>query len=485
MHIGVANCAPFACTITEHTVSLLLRQGDGQIFSYVADIAAQKYSARRIQAASPLSVHHPASKSKTRFVSGLHSSCILLQDSEGALFPPRGLPQIKCASVSQRALPYFDYSQSRPRKCNIVAVVFANSQLHTAVATGDLEMVQTLIAKHGLLYFDDGQNIFHLCAIAAPCKVEKVLHFLLGCKHLQGSLDSLLSARDGNGHVPFVTAIISNNLRIAEILLAKVDLLEPQRSSSLWGEDDNTLHAKALCAADSLGCTALHHLCAGVGARLDENIPIFRRACYSGDIVVKIKLMDTLLQTTNLGTAQDRFGNTALARLLMSKAPSELAVKLAQNTDVVNCSVAGSSQNPLSSDQLDRLVFCIFTLYHNDGAGQYFCYWHSHVCLLRLLTADAFAAQTTQFWRRWSRHCAQTLSVGIPMQLSCLFSLPCESSVPFAPLVPQSWLILKQPLYVHKLSTAHDRCFTCFLYWQSALLLKRLISLLRLSDWAW
>jgi hypothetical protein len=116
MHIGIAgNCTPVSCSITDYKVTLLLRRGsDGQLLTYVADLATQKFTAQPIRPAmTSLFRDSTIAGAFNHIVSGCHSSCVLVRDGDGAAFPARGLPSLKCAAISQRALPYFDYSCDR------------------------------------------------------------------------------------------------------------------------------------------------------------------------------------------------------------------------------------------------------------------------------------------------------------------------------------------------------------------------------------
>eukprot|EP01047_Picozoa_sp_COSAG01_P027910 COSAG01_NODE_1858_length_9043_cov_27.895908_10_plen_160_part_00 len=148
--------------------------------------------------------------------------------------------------------------QSRPRKCNVVAVVFANAALHASIANANLAEVKTSVtsATHSVI-FEGGKNVLHLCATASAEKTLEVMAYLLNCEQLEDSLSALLSASDCNGQTPFSVAIRSDKLSMAELILDRVQALEKQVGKTRWNTSGDSLHARSVCAPDSGGLDSL------------------------------------------------------------------------------------------------------------------------------------------------------------------------------------------------------------------------------------
>ena len=89
---------PFACSITDHKVSLLLKcVPNGKTFSYEADMANQRYSVRHMSTASE--TMWPSGKESVRqLVAGNTHDSMLIRDLNGAAFPSRGVPAIVAAA---------------------------------------------------------------------------------------------------------------------------------------------------------------------------------------------------------------------------------------------------------------------------------------------------------------------------------------------------------------------------------------------------
>jgi ankyrin repeat protein len=249
--------------------------------------------------------------------------------------------------------------QSRPRKCNVVAVVFANAALHASIANANLAEVKISVtsATHSVI-FEGGKNVLHLCATASAEKTLEVMAYLLNCEQLEDSLSALLSASDCNGQTPFSVAIRSDKLSMAELILDRVQALEKQVGKTRWNTSGDSLHARSVCAPDSGGWTALHHLCA---SKLDESTIFQRTANPQGNDGTRAKLVQSLLNTTDTGTVQDESGYTAFASMLVANVRRKLALRLARDRNVVQCTIEGSSKAKVSTTQLDRIVFSILT----------------------------------------------------------------------------------------------------------------------------
>lgn len=362
---GVGQCSPFSFGIAHHKVSLLLkRPSDGSTFDYEADLANQRYSARQMRV-TPESMWTASASSAQQMVVGT-TDCMLIRDINGAAFPSRGLPAISAASISQRAMPCFGGSRSNPRQCSIVAVVFQDAELFEALATADLDGVKKQVESGGaeaaLALFEANQNVLHLCgtaSLAAAQSVKVVVEFLLNCAALENELVRLLTSQDACGRTPFVAAVRADNFVVAEALLVKVDSLEPLGACS-WARAGESLHARSIMAADITGCTSLHFLCA-TGSDDDTRVHLRTMCAESGHGTSSNKLAMTklLLETTDIGGAQDRSNRTALASLLISrvKPPVDVTLVLAGDWNVVKHTVEGSSQKRVSAAQLDHMMF--------------------------------------------------------------------------------------------------------------------------------
>ena len=362
---GVGPCLPFSCAIADYKLSLLLkRPSDGSTFSYVADIANQQYSARQIRVAAD-SMWPANGTAVPQLVSGSSSDCSLIRDVNGAAFPPRGLPAIRATSIGQRQMPCLGQGRLQPLSCNLVAVVFSHAKLHEGLCQGDLDAVKDQTQGGGAenAVFEGNQNVFHVCATAsAGSKGIEVLEFLLSSDAVKSGIERLLTARDEHGRTPFVSSVWADNLAAAELLLEKIDGLEP-RDARRWAQSDEGLHARAVLAADITGRTSLHYLCAA--ASEDDTRVHLRTMCAdaAGPSSTKMKITKLLLEATDIGGAQDHSARTAFAAMLVSRvAPSvDVALELASNWHVVKHTVEGSTHSPVAASQLDQLMFRVLS----------------------------------------------------------------------------------------------------------------------------
>lgn len=366
---GVSSCVPFACSITDHKVSLLLKcVPNGKTFSYEADMANQRYSVRHMSTASE--TMWPSGKASVRqLVAGNTHDSMLIRDLNGAAFPSRGVPAIVAAAISQRPLPCLG-GRSDLRHCNIVTMVFRHAQLFDALVASKLDEVKALVNEGGaeVALFEANQNVLHLCGtLPSSAKAAGVVDFILNCDALEAHLSRLLSAQDAHGRTPFVTSIRADNFGVAEALLAKVDLLEPS-GARRWTRAGDSLHARAILAGDIAGNTSLHFLC-GTGSDDGTRVHL-RTMCADSDMSSKkLHLTKVLLETSDVGGAQDNSNRTALASLLVSRGSQlvDAALVLASDWEVARHTVEGCDQTSVSTAQLDEMVFRVLSAPGEDA----------------------------------------------------------------------------------------------------------------------
>ena len=366
---GVGPCLPFSCGITDHKVSLLLkRASDGKTFSYEADLANQRYSARHMPIAAQ-TMWSSRATAVQQVVAGNAHDCMLIRDINGAAFPSRGLPVIAAASISQRMLPCFG-GRAHPHHCNVVTVVFRHAELYEALVSADLAQVKVLVDKGGaeMALFEANQNVLHLCGnMPSATKAVEVVNFLLDCAALKTHLNRLLTAQDAYGRTAFMSSVRADNLGVAEAILCKVDALESP-GARRWSRAGDSLHARSILAADITGNTSLHFLCA-TGSKDDTRVHLRTMCADSGTSSKKLQLTKVLLETTDLGGAQDHSNRTALASLLVSRVnpPVDVAVALASDWDVARHTVEGSEQTNVSAAQLDEMMFRVLSAHGGEA----------------------------------------------------------------------------------------------------------------------